>query len=335
MCKTPDPRPYTIDESVHRRFDQKKTIFGRIAYDRESRFFGKSTYDNIAAILSEGKEGYSRADLARVMGAWTAYDYFDKAFSWRPLDDANNVLAKPVLERFPVQDPAAMSDLVKETARFYGALDTGIAELNERWVYSRNTKGESIEIPGQCRFAIVMTVRMGPAAIATTPTFAACAETGLAYSRMAFTIGCLAEFIRNLGYRAIPMGNDTALSIPLAVDAGLGEMGRNGLLATPEEGPCVRICKVFTDMPLETDRPIHFGLREFCGTCARCADACEADAIRKEREPSYDFDPEMHSPGVLRWAVDHEKCFEFWMANGGECSNCIAACPFSHCPKSR
>jgi len=32
----------------------------------------------------------------------------------------------------------------------------------------------------------------------------------------------LAKFIASLGYKAIACGNDTALSIPLAVDAGLG-----------------------------------------------------------------------------------------------------------------
>ncbi len=72
------------------------------------------------------------------------------------------------------------------------------------------------------------------------------------------------------------MGNDTALSIPQAVDAGLGELGRNGLLITPDRGPCVRICKVFADMPLAPDRPVRFGVSEFCRSCARCADACQA-----------------------------------------------------------
>ena len=59
-------------------------------------------------------------------------------------------------------------------------------------------------------------------------------------SRMAFGTACLAEFIRNLGYSAIPIGNDTALSIPLAIDVGLGEPRGNGLLVTPEHGSCIR-----------------------------------------------------------------------------------------------
>jgi len=336
MRDNPAPQPGTIDESVHQRFDQSKTIFARIAHDKDSEFFGATIYDSAKAIVAQGRKGYSRADLARAMGAWTAYDYFNKAFSWEPLGEANNVLAKPDLEKLPADDPEALSALVKDTAGFYGAAGTGIAWLDTRWVYARDRQGRPIEIPPDCRFAIVMTIAMDPARIAKSPNFTACAETGLAYSRMAFVIGCLAEFIRNLGYRAIPMGNDTALSIPLAVEAGLGELGRNGLLLTPapDRGPCVRICKVFTDMPLAVDSPISFGVSEFCRSCARCADACEAGAIRHDTEPSYDCDPEFNNPGVLRWAVDHKKCFKFWMQNGGECSNCIAACPLSHCPKS-
>jgi len=66
---------------------------------------------------------------------------------------------------------------------------------------------------------------------------------------MAFVATSLAEFIRLLGHDAIPAGNDMALSIPLAVDAGLGELGRNGLLITKEFGPRLRLCKVFTNLP--------------------------------------------------------------------------------------
>ena len=99
-------------------------------------------------------------------------------------------------------------------------------------------------------------------------------------SKMAFTASSLAEFIHNFGYTPIPDGNDMSLSIPLAIDTGLGQLGRNGLLITPEYGPRVRLCKVFTDPPLEPDSPIDFGVNDFCRRCRLCADACEVDAIQ-------------------------------------------------------
>jgi hypothetical protein len=92
-------------------------------------------------------------------------------------------------------------------------------------------------------------------------------DIGLGYSRMAVTSGSLAEFLRALGYIGIPSGNDTALSVPYAIAAGLGEYSRMGLLITPEYGPRVRLAKVFTDAPLVPDRPIRFGVYEFCQKC--------------------------------------------------------------------
>ncbi len=80
----------------------------------------------------------------------------------------------------------------------------------------------------------------------------------------------------------------TSLSIPLAVDAGLGEPGRHGLLLNPDYGSLVRICKVLTDLPLETDRLIAFGTAEICRNCTICADNCPAQVISFASETTYE-----------------------------------------------
>jgi reductive dehalogenase len=222
-----------------------------------------------------------------------------------------------------------MSAQIKETARIYGARLVGICELDHRWVYARDVRGNPIEVSPAYKYAIVMAIAMDAASILRSPSFRAARATGVGYSRMAFAIACLAEFIRTLGYRAIPMGNDTALSIPLAIDAGLGELGRNGLLITPEYGPCVRLCKVFTDLPLEPDRPVEFGVARFCRACDRCSGGCSPGAIQTDREPSFRIACRSNNQGILRWAVDFEKCYAFWLENGASCANCIAMCPFT------
>jgi hypothetical protein len=328
MIKKMDKQPYVIDKKILKRFNQRQTIFGRKLYDKKSDFYKKGMYDNSAKIISKKIEGYSHLDYAKMMGSWTVYDYFHDAFKWKKLTDANSVMEKPVLKKLPVKDPEQMSKEIKKTARYYGAYNVGITRLNEYWIYSNDRENNPIDIPKEFKFAIVMTVKMDGEAIKTSPKFTASIATGLGYSQMAFLIGCMAEFIRNLGYKAIPMGNDTALSIPLAIDAGCGELGRNGLLNTPDYGPCVRICKVFTDLPLETDKPINFGVAEFCKNCSKCADACEADAIQTAVEPSFNIACTSNNRGILRWAVNQEKCYKFWIENGGECSNCISACPY-------
>ncbi len=100
--------------------------------------------------------------------------------------------------------------------------------------------------------------------LSRAPTSLGDAATGLGYSHSAFTVASLAEFIRGLGYQAIPSVNDTALSVPFAVEAGIGELSRLNKLVTPEFGPAVRLCKVFTDLPMACDKPVDFGLVEFC-----------------------------------------------------------------------
>ncbi|HRW47387.1 MAG TPA: reductive dehalogenase, partial [Caldilinea sp.] len=136
------------------------------------------------------------------------------------------------------------------------------------------------------------------------------------------------QYIRNLGYNAVASMNDTALAIPLAIKAGLGEYGRNGLLITKEFGPRIRLGKVFTDMPLAYDAPIRFGVKEFCQVCRKCADGCPVKAIA-QGEPSTERHNQSNIRGVRKWSVDGEKCFGYWAAQNSDCSICIRVCPYN------
>lgn len=326
---------YSIDRERYKRFDQRETVFGRMLLDENAPFFKRGMYDKVVNVFKKKEKGYSRFDFARTLGAWTVYDYFHGAFSHTKLTGANNVMQKPALPKIPCTDPAELTREIKKTAGLYGASLVGICELNHDWVYSHTMEGQILEISDRCRYAIVIGIAMDPYAIQTSPAYPACVESGKAYSRMAFSVSCIAEFIRYLGYDAIPMGNDTALSIPLAIDAGLGELGRHGLLITPQFGPCLRLCKVFTNIPLVPDKPITFGVTEFCRKCNKCAEACEVEAIQKEREPSRRILCPSNNTGVVRWAVNHDECYRFWIENGGDCSKCIAACPYTPGEKTR
>jgi len=320
--------PYTIDPETHGRFDERNTVFARVHWDKDASFHETDYRGEAQAKIALGEEGYSRIEFARLLASWTVHDCFGGAFSWKRLGRADPAMMQ--LGKVDVADPAAMSEEVRKTARMFGADLVGIARVNERWIYSHDRSGDPVTIPSEYTHAIVMGIAMDREAVETSPSYVSGAATGVGYSRMAFAIACMAQFLRNLRYDAIPMGNDTALSIPLAIDAGLGQLGRNGLLITAEYGPCVRLCKVFTNLPLEADRPSDFGLTDFCRTCTRCADACEGEAISTSREPSFETACPSNNAGIERWAVNADKCFDFWIRNTAACSNCIAACPFTH-----
>ena len=237
----------------------------------------------------------------------------------------------PAGARCEPEDREAFTRQVKAAAGFYGACLAGVTRVNPLWLYAGEAGRPPAVAEAGLDTAVVMAIEMDYERIATSPAFPASAATGKGYSQMAFAATCLGRYLTELGYRALPSGNDTALSIPLAIDAGLGELGRNGSLITRCCGPRVRLCKVFTDAPLVPDRPAPFGAQEVCEGCAKCAEACPAGAIptgpRTARGPT-----PSNNPGVLKWYVDPDKCLSFWRANGTDCSNCIRSCPFNRPP---
>lgn len=61
----------------------------------------------------------------------------------------------------------------------------------------------------------------------------------------------------------------------LAVRSGHGWVGKNTLLLHPRRGSYFFLCEIICDIPLQYDTP----MRNHCGTCRRCIDACPTDAI--------------------------------------------------------
>ncbi|MCP4712989.1 MAG: reductive dehalogenase [Planctomycetes bacterium] len=223
---------------------------------------------------------------------------------------------------------------MKKAALFLGASDAGICRVAPRWIYSHRFDPSNMEhtpmedISDSMGQAIVMLHEMDYSLIRTSPTYGEFAATGKGYSMMAYVASAVAHFIRDLGYRAVPCGNDTALSVPMAIDAGLGELGRNGLLISPRFGPRVRISKVFTDLPLIPDKPIELGVKEMCGVCGKCAQSCPGQAI-SEGTPTTEGPTISNNHGLYKWYINPERCFQFWSRNKGSCGNCIRVCVFN------
>ena len=148
----------------------------------------------------------------------------------------------------------------------------------------------------------------------------------MAYATSGFVAVMLAEYIRRLGFAAkahyAPFYD--IVVPPILLWAGLGEMSRIGdTVLHPFLGPRFKAAVVTTDLPLTPDKPIDFGLQQFCSLCRKCARECPSGAIS-------DGEKVMHN-GYEKWPVDVRKCTTMRVGNqhGSGCGTCIKVCPWS------
>ncbi len=330
-----------------KRFDEKYTMFARPLWDEKVKPLLNWVLDRTR---SKQKEGSTLRDQAFRIGSRTGVmmhlfenDRPNPIAMAReigaiatPERVARNIMVSlpPEGEKWDVSDRTALTRDIKNVAIYYGADMVGICRLDRRWIYSHSFdlgSGEYSpqEIPEAFQYAIVMGFGEDYEMLRYAPTYIADAETSLGYSRMAITNAYVAKFIKVLGHKAMSCSTNTVgITIPMAVEAGLGQLGRNGLLITRKFGPAVRISKVLTDLPLIPDSPVDFGVTELCRACKICSDRCPSNAIwpgpRTTRSRN-----ESNSSGVFKWPIDAERCMAQWSRIRKPCTICISVCPFN------
>jgi ferredoxin len=241
----------------------------------------------------------------------------------RDLDEESTSVADQRVE----MDPEELSGRLKGLALHHGARLVGCTRLNPAYVYSHNARG-----PGEWGapvaldhpYAMVFAVEMDHALVRLAPDPPALVESSTQYLESAKIALLVARTLHRLGWeaRAHVDGNYRVMAVPIAVDAGLGELGRLGLLITPELGPRVRITVVTTTAPLAQDAPMSFGAAAFCEICLKCADGCPANAISKGAREVF--------AGVQKWQSRGDTCYRHWRKVGTDCALCLKVCPFSH-----
>jgi epoxyqueuosine reductase len=323
------------------RFDQRDEIYCRSEWDADVRtakaidFFRGYFMPNARARRTDG---FSQRDYALRNAAWHVTNVLRdlhrdsqgrKEGFFDPFSSHEDGWPEP----YPFADAAEATADLRKVARLAGADIVGVCAYDERWMYrtvydERSQQSKASEIPDDLPHVIVIGEAMDEGLTRTVPSALAGSATGLGYSYDALTLLTLAQYIRNLGYRAYASMNDSSLAIPLAVQAGLGEVGRHSLLITPEYGPRLRLGRIHTDMPLLHSTPVQFGVKAFCEVCDRCARSCPPQAISFE-PPSTRVYNRSNLRGVKKWTVDAEKCFRFWVNQNTDCSICIRVCPFN------
>jgi reductive dehalogenase len=224
-------------------------------------------------------------------------------------------------------DPIMMARHIKETAYFLRADMVGICELPPYAVFTHGRwDGKPLELNHKYAISILVDQDWKTAAAFTGNDWISNSMSFIAYSTSAFISCVLAEYIRQLGYpaRAHHAMNYQVVVPPILLWAGLGEMSRmGGTVINPFLGPRFKAAVVTTDLPLALDKPIDFGLQDFCNQCGKCADHCPSQAI------SYG-DKVMHN-SYERWPLDVQKCTGMRIGNkhGSGCGACIKVCPWN------
>ena len=330
---------FVISENFE-RFSQHDDIFNRAWWDE------RVMSDDVMAFYKaqlrpkpRRGEGFSQWDWALVNSAWSvARDYAMRGLKENKregfLDPFRSFLPKAETQA-ELPSPEETTARVKQVAAFLGADRVGVTEYDPRWVYTHASSASSKtrdekpnDLPEGLTHVIVLAHEMDHGLVERYPSALGAASTGREYSREAAIVSSVASFIKALGFEAVGTSNDTGLTIPYAIKAGMGEYGRNQMVITPEFGPRVRFSKVFTNLPMVCDQPRKFGVTEYCSICDVCSTACPPKALPSG--PPEEGGPNRSSiKGVTKWTADCEKCFKFWTKMKVDCAICMRVCPYN------
>jgi hypothetical protein len=318
-----------LDEQKAGRVDEREIMFARARLKEGTAEF-QTFYGSLRPDLAEVDNELRRMPRLGAPGGryYVEQDsaYFDALFDY--IEEIHHLgdFATPQRPE-PLEISAAEATRrVKAFARHLGALEVGVTSLKDHHLYSHVGRGQGAwgePVTLAHRFVIVFTVEMEQELIRNAPMMPAIAESATQYLRGAMIAASLAGYCSRLGYpaRAHVDGNYRVLATAAAVDAGLGEIGRLGLLITPTHGPRVRLAAVTTDLPLVADQPRPFGAQEFCRICLKCAHCCPGRAIPEGGREEV--------RGLLKWQSSQEDCYRYWLRAGSDCGLCIAVCPYS------
>lgn len=257
----------------------------------------------------EGLDWKALDDFFSQINPWSVARHI-LANAWQLRNQEGSVSNK----RVKADDPQATSADIKSEAKRLGAGLVGITEITDEALY------EGHEVP--YRFAVSIGVPMDRKEMKFVPQERAAVEVMRTYREASRVAVALATKIRRMGWPARAYGNPNSteiLHIPLAVRAGLGELGKHGSTISKEYGSNFRLAAVLTNLPLAVDRPVDIGVEDVCLHCRRCVIDCPPKAIADDKQMVR---------GEMKWYVDFDKCIPYFVKTYG-CAICIEVCPWS------
>jgi epoxyqueuosine reductase len=210
--------------------------------------------------------------------------------------------------------PEVFAERVAQVAREGGADLVGITRVDPSWIFEGHTCEEE--------WMVILGVSMDPEQLKYAPDVPAAVEVVTKYTKGWKVARHTSDWLRSNGWNARPHSGPEAgpvLSIPAALAAGFGQLGKHGSIISRTLGPSFRLATVFTDAPLVQSDPVDIGVEDFCNVCRRCVEDCPPGAISHDKQMVR---------GERKWYVDFDKCFPYFAETHG-CAVCIAVCPWT------
>jgi ferredoxin len=226
---------------------------------------------------------------------------------------------QPILRLFTARekvetDPVKVKEMIKSYAESLGYI-VGVTRLDRRFVINHDDKIMPYDT------VIMLGMEMDFNLCEEIPNPGKKLWDFETYRKSSLMVWHVARYIRKMGYQchAIISFEGSIKFVPHAINAGLGELGAQGICITPQYGPRQRWCMIGIDADLPIDQPKDYHVADYCDDCLLCIKACPGRAIHKER---------IWYRGVLKRKNDDTKCFPFFRKYEG-CGICIKVCPFN------
>lgn len=283
---------------------------------KRADMFARAQFGDMGKALQEGAKGghYARKSAPsfaqrRALGAFVLIQD----------GPADEEAPRPV-------DPDLNALNIKAASYYLGVDAVGISRCPDWTWYSHDAVGDPIDPPHDQAISMIIDQGYETMEGASGDDWISVAQSMRAYLRFSLLGGVMAKQIRNLGYpaKAHTVMDGEVLQPPLLLLSGLGEVSRIGeVILNPYLGPRLKSGVVTTTMPMAHDKPIDFGLQNFCENCNKCARECPSGAITAG--------PKLMFNGYEIWKSDSQRCatYRITTEGGAMCGRCMKTCPWN------
>jgi len=315
------------NETPVTRHDERDTIFSRRELKPDSENYNAYYSNKAEKKILDDKFRAKPGLLSPQSKAYDPVIFASTDASFYSVSAFKDFIDGEINENKTEVNPESITKYIHTWSKKLGAVGVGVTELKPYHIYTVKGRKEKYgkDIVNNHKYAIALTVEMDKFNMDTAPFAPTVFESAQQYLFAGTLAVQIAKFIRELGYpaKAHIDGNYEVVCPLVARDAGLGEIGRMGLLMTPNLGPRVRIAVITTNLPLiVSKRKADKTVAHFCGICKKCATNCPSKAIS--------FDQREKVDGISRWKINAEACFTYWCVIGTDCGKCIKVCPYAH-----